>query len=160
MLKDHLVFTDVADMSAHYRAVKENLRKNAYVPKVEPRSEVQEAPVRKKLLVSDNGGIVVPQKYLDEYKQSLQGLKESGRITKLTMKEIVKEVAEKHGLKADTLMAPSRRKNIISARHEAFYRMRYELKMAFPRIAAYFMMDHTTVLHGVRKHEENLKKGD
>jgi hypothetical protein len=160
MLKDQPVFTDIADMSAHYRAVKENLRKNVYVPK--PMSEVQDSPVRKKLLVSDDRRtrLVVPEKYLDEYKQSIKGLKESGKITKLTMREIVKEVAEKHRLKENDLMTPSRRKNIIAARHEAFYRMRHELKMAFPRIAAYFMMDHTTVIHGVRKHEELSKKGN
>ena len=160
MLKDHLAFTDARDMAAHYRQVKENLRKNVYVP--EPKAEVQEPPPEKKVIeVEKRPTISIEPKYIEEYERSMEGLWRSGRegrANHVTMRDILKEVADKHGFETSVLMVSSRRLKVVAARHEAFYRMREELKMSYPRIAAFFGMDHTSVLHGVSKHAAKVKK--
>ena len=160
MLKDHQAFTDVTDMVAHYKRVRENLHKNIYVPK--PIAEVQEPPPKKKIIeVESRPTISIEPKYIEEYERSIQGLREAGRKGKanhVTMRDIVDEVAKKHNFIAKDLMTPSRRMKFVAARHEAFYRMRHELNMSYPRIAAFFGMDHTTVMHGINKHTEKVEK--
>lgn len=160
MLKDHQVFTDARDMVAHYKRVRENLHKNVYVP--EPRSEVEDPPPKKKVLeVEERPKISIDPKYIEEYERSIQGLREAGRKGKanhVTMRDIVNEVAKKHNFTAEDLLVPSRRKKFVAARHEAFYRMRHELKLPYPRIAMFFDMDHSTVIHGIKKHAKLLEK--
>jgi Bacterial dnaA protein helix-turn-helix len=160
MLKDHQVFTDARDMVAHYKRVRENLHKNVYVP--EPRSEVEDPPPKKKVLeVEERPKISIDPKYIEEYERSIQGLREAGRKGKanhVTMRDIVNEVAKKHNFTAEDLLVPSRRKKFVAARHEAFYRMRHELKLPYPRIAMFFDMDHSTVIHGIKKHAKSLEK--
>lgn len=160
MLKDHQVFTDVTDMVTHYREVRKNLHKNVYVPK--PRTEVQETPPVKKLLpVESRPRISIEPKYIEEYEKSIAGLMAAGKIKKpetQTMRGIVREVADKYKFSVSDIMVPSRRLKNVAARHEAFYRMREELKLSFPKIAAFFGMDHTSILHGVSKHAEKVKK--
>ena len=76
--------------------------------------------------------------------------------------QIVHQVAKKHKLKAKDILGPSRFRVIVTARNEAFYRMRTEilvsgLPMSYPAIGRRFGgMDHTSVLHGVRKHAESI----
>lgn len=78
--------------------------------------------------------------------------------------QIVHEVAKKHGLTYRDLMSRSRFREIVTARYEAFYRIRNEVQiqgepMSFPQIGRRFGgMDHTTVLHGYRKHKATLAK--
>ena len=160
MLKDHQVFTDARDMVAHYKRVRENLHKNVYVP--EPRSEVEDPPPKKKVLeVEERPKISIDPKYIEEYERSIQGLREAGRKGKanhVTMRDIVNEVAKKHNFTAEDLLVPSRRKKFVAARHEAFYRMRHELKLPYPRIAMFFDMDHSTVIHGIKKHAKSLEE--
>jgi chromosomal replication initiation ATPase DnaA len=88
----------------------------------------------------------------------MDGLVHSGKAKKITMADVLAEVAEKHGLKPLQLKARVRRKGLTEARFEAFYRMRNELKVSYPQIAMFFGMDHTSVLHGVRMHEQKLEK--
>lgn len=160
MLKDHQAFTNVTDMVTHYKRVRENLHKNVYVP--EPRSEVEEPPPKKKLLpVEKRPTLSIEPKYIEEYERSVKGLVESGnqkKANRVTMRDIVDQVAKKHGFYFKDVMYPCRRKKYVAARYESFYRMRNELDMSFPRIAAFFNMDHTSVLHGVRQHEKRIKK--
>ena len=71
---------------------------------------------------------------------------------------IIAQVVRKHGLRASDILEPSRYQRVVMARNEAFYRMRTEIlvggaPMSFPAIGRRFGgMDHTTVLHGFRKH--------
>ena len=163
MLKDHQVFTDVTDMMSHYKEVRRNLHKNVYVPK--PRAEVPEPPRKKKLLVTEGQKtrpvLSFDPKYIEEYERSMAGLRAANKIKtpdSLTMREIVRQVAEKHKFGVVDITTPSRRLKVVAARHEAFYRMRHELGISYPRIAAFFGMDHTSVLHGVSNHEKKLQK--
>ena len=65
---------------------------------------------------------------------------------------IVGEVCKKHKLNPKDLFGERRFKTFSSARHEAFWRMRYELKMSLLDIAYKMGKDHSTVLHGIRKY--------
>lgn len=155
---DHQAFTDTNGLKEHYKQIRKNLEKNVYVP----RPKVQEPePVRKVIEVERKPTILVSPELLKAYEESMAGLRNSGkqgRANKVTMRDIVKEVAEKNGFNPDDLMLRSRRMKLIKARHEAFYRMRHELNMSYPRIAAFFDMDHTTVMHGIFKHRDKLEE--
>lgn len=65
---------------------------------------------------------------------------------------IIDEVANRNGLKAEQLMARRRLQALVRARHEAFYELYDKTKLSLPQIGRKFGMDHTTVLHGARKH--------
>lgn len=74
---------------------------------------------------------------------------------------ILHEVAEKHRIGVKSLLSASKARNVVTARNEAFYRMRHEIviagePMSFPLIASKFGKDHTTVIWGVRRHESRL----
>jgi chromosomal replication initiation ATPase DnaA len=165
MQKDHQVFTDARDMAAHYRQVRKNLMKNVIVPKTpepepEPMTEVQE-PTITEIIASNKGPrIIISEQHMREYEESIAGLRKAKKEGgKKSMRDIAKEVADKHGFTLDDLMIRSRRQKLSIARHEAFYRMRYELNLSYPKIGSFFGMDHTSVMHGVYKHEgKSLKK--
>lgn len=72
----------------------------------------------------------------------------------LYWRQIVREVCEKHGVSLTEIVGNRRAKDIVAARHEAFWRLSRETLMSLPRIG-YRMggKHHTTVLHGIRKHE-------
>lgn len=70
---------------------------------------------------------------------------------------IVREVCEKHDVLLVDLMSIRRPVKVVRARHEAMYRMRHETNLTLPQIGQRLGgRDHTTVLHGVRKHEAGL----
>ena len=66
---------------------------------------------------------------------------------------ILREVAEKHGVRTDDLTGPRRSKGISHPRQEAMYRMRMETPLSYPAIGARLGdRDHTTCMHGVKAH--------
>lgn len=67
-------------------------------------------------------------------------------------KRIALEVCAKHEIKLSEMKSPQRNMSLVLARHEAFYRCKTETEMSLPQIGRRFGRDHTTVLHGVRKH--------
>lgn len=70
-------------------------------------------------------------------------------------RRIVIEVAERHGLTPDALMQRNRTQKVAHARFEAMAMMRREFGDTFPKIGRFFGgMDHTAVMHGIRRHEE------
>lgn len=69
-------------------------------------------------------------------------------------RHIVDEVCAKHNMSFEQLCGDSRKAPIIAARHEAFYRLSVELGMSLPKIGRRLGgKDHSTVLHGIRKHK-------
>ena len=71
---------------------------------------------------------------------------------------IMREVCDKHGISKSELLSPRRAVPIVAARHEAMYRMSKETTMSLPAIGRRMGgRDHTTVLHGIRKYEANLR---
>lgn len=74
-------------------------------------------------------------------------------------RDILNEVAEKHGLQVSAIKSHTRQKSLIAARFEAYYRIRKETNLSLPEIGMRMGgFDHASVLHGIRKHEERLKK--
>ncbi len=74
-------------------------------------------------------------------------------------KRITLEVCEKYGVRFNEIISPRRDRAICHARHEAFWRCKNETTMSFPAIGRRFGgRDHTTVLHGVKKHEQRMRE--
>lgn len=75
-------------------------------------------------------------------------------------RDIMAGVATKHGLKVMDLTGPSRTKIFVAARHEAMWSIRKNTPLSFPQIGRMFGgRDHTTAIHGVKRHEERLALG-
>lgn len=76
---------------------------------------------------------------------------------KIKIKTIILETSQKYKIGRKDLLSPSRRSCITVPRFEAMWRIRNEVKKelaSFPCIAKVFGMDHTSVLHGIRRYEE------
>lgn len=73
-------------------------------------------------------------------------------------KDIVDEVCAKHGVTRAEIMGIRRALKLVAARQEAMYRMSRETSFSLPQIGKRLGgRDHTTVLHGIRRHEAVLQ---
>lgn len=79
------------------------------------------------------------------------------------MKDVLADVAEKHGLSVQQLRGKTRKRNIAWARQEAMWRIRQiknddgTPRYSLPQIGAYCGgRDHTTVIHALRRHEDRM----
>lgn len=76
---------------------------------------------------------------------------------RVTGREILSEVAERHDVTVAQLTGPSRKKYIAHARQEAMWEMRQRTKLSSVQIARLCgRTDHTTALHGIDAHERRL----
>lgn len=69
---------------------------------------------------------------------------------------ILHAVAQQHNLKPEDIIGESRRRCVIVARHEVFYRLRMDLAMSYTKIGGLFRRDHSTVMHGINKIRKRL----
>lgn len=70
---------------------------------------------------------------------------------------ILREISEYHGLTREALVGNCRTQRFVRARQHLFWRLRNETGWSTPRIGQFAGgKDHTTVLHGVRRHQERL----
>lgn len=81
-----------------------------------------------------------------------------------TMKLIAEEVAEKHGIRVDDLRGQSRKRIFSHPRQEFMWRARRifrsdgSFRYSSPQIGMFLDgRDHSTVLHGAKRHEHRLK---
>lgn len=70
------------------------------------------------------------------------------------MREILADVAAHRGFTVEELRGSSRRWPLVHARWAAMYLMYETGRWTLPQIGGFFRKDHTTVLHGIRKHAE------
>jgi chromosomal replication initiation ATPase DnaA len=127
-----------AELSAHYAGVRSRL---GVTRNVKPLSAA-------KPIVRERDFILVQLDPLDETPMMLRS----------RWKQIVTEVCEKHKIGRVEVMSRTRRYAVVNARHEAMWRMRAETTMSLPEIGKRLGgFDHTTVLHGVRKHAALLR---
>lgn len=77
--------------------------------------------------------------------------------TRRSCMQIVKDVAKARGFSAQELLGASRNQNLVLARHEAMYLCSKSGK-SYVLIGRIFGKDHTSVMHGVRKHAERLER--
>jgi hypothetical protein len=69
---------------------------------------------------------------------------------------ILHAVAVKHQVDVEEILSNSRRRLIVEARFEVFYRLRVDLSFSYTKIAQLMRKDHTTVMHGVSKLRKKL----
>ena len=74
---------------------------------------------------------------------------------------IMRDACRKHGITMEELRGTTRRRDIVHARQECFYRMRTEVTalgrpLSLPRIARLFGRDHSTIVHGIERHAQRM----
>jgi hypothetical protein len=75
------------------------------------------------------------------------------------VRRILHEVSVKHGVTIVDICSKRRPLHLVTARHEACYRLRHETTWSYPRIGTILGgRDHTTIIHGVRKHAKRLRE--
>lgn len=82
----------------------------------------------------------------------------SGRAKSVSPKQVVEKVAKFYQLTPKELCSKSRVAHIKNARQIAMYILSKDLSMSTPKIAMEVgVKDHTTVMHGIKKIESDLK---
>lgn len=78
------------------------------------------------------------------------------------IREIIVEAAHHHGVTVAALKGPRRYRDICLARWRAMYRLRSlrrpdgTVRFSLPQIGDFLALDHTTVLHGIRRYAQYL----
>ena len=127
---------------------------------------VNEAPRKRRFRELKRSGIpVISPEYFfeaDGGDEFIDALERTGQMAA--------KVLEAHGVKpvgpiknegprpvdAKEILSPSRRREIIKARFETFYRLRVDVRMSYEKIARLMKRDHTSVMHGVYKVRDRL----
>lgn len=74
--------------------------------------------------------------------------------------QIALQIASKHEIAYKDLLKNDRSRRFAAARFEAWWRIREELGMSYPEIGSRFGgRDHSSIIHGVRKHARTLAGG-
>jgi chromosomal replication initiation ATPase DnaA len=69
------------------------------------------------------------------------------------VREIIFNTATKHGVAAASIVLKLRNRPVVIARNEAIYRTKETLPaLSAPKIAGWFGMDHTAILHALARH--------
>ena len=78
------------------------------------------------------------------------------------LKEILRAVANKHGLLVNVIISESRQKHLIAPRYECFYEMHRLTKASLTQIGRAMNRDQSTVNYGIARHAErnNLPRLD
>jgi chromosomal replication initiation ATPase DnaA len=69
---------------------------------------------------------------------------------------VLRAVAAHHKISPSEITGKSRKRHVIKARFEVFYRLRVDLNFSYPKISQLMTKDHSTVLHGVNKVRQML----
>lgn len=72
-------------------------------------------------------------------------------------RRIILETAIKHNLMPAEMLGAQRAPHLVKARHEVMYRLKTETTMSLPAIGKRIGKDHSTVIHGVRKHKARME---
>jgi ATPase involved in DNA replication initiation len=75
-------------------------------------------------------------------------------------KQIIADCCRALGLTPEEAFRKNaRRRHIVACRHEIFWTIRNApQRPSYPRIASWFGLDHTTVIHAVSQHEKRVRK--
>lgn len=74
------------------------------------------------------------------------------------MREIVREVAARHRVRAEDILSESRQRPHARARQEVMFLMVETGRWSLPRIGAHLGRHHTSVLFGARAHAARLRE--
>lgn len=76
-----------------------------------------------------------------------------------SMMRIIREVAVEHDMTEGAIIGERRTKEIVVARQHAMWRLAQEQRWSMARIGRVLGgRDHTTVIHGVRRHEQRMRE--
>ena len=71
---------------------------------------------------------------------------------------IARSVAKAHGLTFQEMVSDRRTIHLVLARQHAMWEIRKHTKLSLPAIARVLRRaDHTTILHGIRRHEKRMR---
>ena len=102
---------------------------------------------------------ISPKQKLDEFELQLRQMPKS-IFTRPAWKQIAIDICKKHDSSFEEIFNDNRRHDLVVIRQEIFYEIRHQLGMSLPEIGRRFNRDHTTVLHGIKKHEERMKSAN
>lgn len=77
-------------------------------------------------------------------------------ILRARVRGVVSRIAHEHGCSVDDLYGTSRYATIVRARHHAIAVLRWSTSLSLPDIGRIFNRDHTPILAGIRKYEDEL----
>lgn len=98
---------------------------------------------------------------LSQYLKQKPNAAELDKISTITPEKINLAITRIFGITENELNGTSRRKDIAVARQFAFYLYKDVLDLSYPHIGKFFGgRDHTTIMHGCRKVDMLIKKGD
>lgn len=169
------------ELQDHYKAVKARIRANALPEvKVPPKPmpellerEEQSGPPKAGLVPEGAEGRIVtealrqsnPEWVGGNHSQAIKIAQEMASAPKLpplpglVLNElgsvrwlrVLHAVAKHHNVDASEILGVSRKRHVLHARFEVFYRLRVDLNLSYMKIAGLMKKDHTTVLHGVNR---------
>jgi chromosomal replication initiation ATPase DnaA len=86
-----------------------------------------------------------------------------GRPMAKTRAEVVQivlnEIADRHGVQKQLLTSDLRNEHLVRARQEAYSEL-YSLGFSSSHIGRILNRDHSTVLHGIKRHTERMRRVD
>lgn len=69
------------------------------------------------------------------------------------LRDIMREVAARHGLTVAQMLSKRRTRPLVHARHEVMWEARRRTALSYPHIAELMgFKDHTSIIHGERAH--------
>lgn len=74
-----------------------------------------------------------------------------GILRRESVRKVVEAISEKTGIPPERIVSVTRNKAVVAARHWAFYELQ-QAGFSLTQMGRMFQKDHTTVLHGIRKH--------
>lgn len=81
-------------------------------------------------------------------------------VVRITMREILDLISDTYGFSIEELKGPRRTKGVVTARQHAMWLMAQQPHLSLPQIGRFLGgRDHTTVLWGVRRHQERIDAG-
>ena len=74
--------------------------------------------------------------------------------------QIMREVCQAHRVPRLAIMSGRRSPQIVNCKHEIMWRVYHETSLSYPQIGAILGgMDHTSCMHGVRRHQARIDAG-
>lgn len=74
-----------------------------------------------------------------------------------SIKGVIHEVCDRHGISYPEMVGPRRQGFIVAARQEAMWECAKRTGASLPQIGfALGKRHHTTIIHGIRKHQERM----
>lgn len=78
-----------------------------------------------------------------------------------TGRKLAEAIAVKHAISFADMIGERRAVHLVRARHEAMWCLKQHTKLSLPQIARILgKRDHTTILHGIKRHAERMARGE